>query len=716
MTKKLMSIFGSLFFLLLGAGNLRGQENTACMNDRKTTPGLSAAEWEDWNVVFTAIDSNLVDLFVSHDQLDILSAKIWFNDNHIGDGEAVAGNFVFLFFLGNMNQGDYYSFQFLLSDSTFSEQLNVDYELIFDIAQGYNPGFDDIELTFVAIDTNLVEMTVFNPDCAIQYAKVWLNGIFLNDLGAYDGVVTYVFNLNEFSEGTYFDFHFVCSSGLSQAYNITYDFLVEIAAGYEQQLANNTYIYTTGTNETVTLLWDAGPLSDRNNILGCNVFKRTTPDGGLVQLNEELIVSTDGHYRFTDETPSDPDIPPYYEIWLAGSEDTALLTDTEAHWLLKFKPRSQTELEMFVNHWDPENNPQYYKSLHYLKVWANGIFLGDFDYGEDAPITLPMDGFSGPGVCYDFAPVYPNGTGPSFEVCDPFIQYMLSFFVPFPASGASWHYNYAHFWIEGYVNISYVDDTIIDNKMVGKLQKKGYFYNHELLQQFNQDLGYEYMYSDSDRVYVYRHNQFYVLWDFSAAPGDSWLVPESFETGYDSTALVTVIATGDTIINGLTLRYFELEYNYNYEEQQWAYHGLVVERIGPIQDYLLPHSTFIADLIEGGPLRCYSDDNFGLYETGIAEACNFLVGLGENKSAHGFSIAPNPASDEIRLHFDLSVSGDVLVEVFGLDGRLLQSYSVANFKQGSHNLVLNTARLSPGVYILKLNTDYGVSSERLIIR
>jgi hypothetical protein len=105
-----------------------------------------------------------------------------------------------------------------------------------------------------------------------------------------------------------------------------------------------------------------------------------------------------------------------------------------------------------------------------------------------------------------------------------------------------------------------------------------------------------------------------------------------------------------------------------------------------------------------------------LYETGIAEACNFLVGLGENKSAHGFSIAPNPASDEIRLHFDLSVSGDVLVEVFGLDGRLLQSYSVANFKQGSHNLVLNTARLSPGVYILKLNTDYGVSSERLIIR
>ncbi len=84
----------------------------------------------------------------------------------------------FFFFLDEMVQGDYFSFQFLLSDSIYSEQLIVDYDFIYDVAQGYNPGFDDIEMSFVAIDTNLVEMTVFNPACAIQYAKVWLNGIF----------------------------------------------------------------------------------------------------------------------------------------------------------------------------------------------------------------------------------------------------------------------------------------------------------------------------------------------------------------------------------------------------------------------------------------------------------------------------------------------------------------------------------------------------------
>ncbi len=478
---------------------------------------------------------------------------------------------------------------------------------------------------------------------------------------------------------------------------------------------SNTYIYTTGTNESVTLLWDANPPSGRNNILGCNVFKRTTPDGELVQLNEELIVSTDGHYRFTDETPSDPDIPPYYEIWLAGSEDTTLLTHIEAHLLLKFKPRSQTVLEMYVRHWDPDFDPEEPRELGYIKVYVDGIFIADLGWDPETPILLPMD-FHYPGACYEFLPVFSIGAGPSFEVCDPFIQYMLSFFVPFPAPGASWHYDFVHFWIEGYVKITYVGDTMINNKTVGKLQKDGYFYNHELLQHYNTDHGYEYMYADSDRVYVYRHNQFYVLWDFSAAPGDSWLIPESFDTGYDTTAQVTVMATGDTVINGLTLRCFELEYNYNYEEQQWAYHGLVIERIGPIQDYLMPHATFIADLIEGGPLRCYSDDGFGLFETGIAEACDYLVGLGENESASSFSMAPNPARDEIRLYFVLTAPGDVLVEVFGLDGRLLQSHSVASLKQGSHNLVLNTARLSPGVYILKLSTDYGVSSERLIIR
>lgn len=715
MKSKTLCLLGSLF-LLLSVGILRGQGNEGSISDMKSTSVLSPTEWEDWNIVFTAMDLNLVDLFVSHDEQDILLANVWLNDNPIGAGEPVAGNFLFLFFLNEMNQGDYYSFQFLLSDSTYSEQLIVDYDFIYDIAQGYDPGFDNIEISFVAIDTNLVEMTVFNPSCAIQYAKVWLNGIFLNDLGAYDGVVTYVFNLNELSEGTYFDFHFVCSSGLSHAFNITYDFLVEIAAGYEQPLANNTYIYTTGINESVTLLWDANPPSDRNNIQGCNVFKRTTPDAELVQLNDQLVVSTDGHYRFTDETPSDPDIPPYYEIWLAGSEDTTLLRHIEAHWLLKFKPRSQTVLEMYVRHWDPDFDPEEPRELTYMKVYFDGIFVGDFSWDSDTPIFLPMYGYYYPGACYDFLPVYSTGAGPSFEVCDPFIQYMLSFFVPFPAPGASWHYDYVHFWVEGYIHITYVGDTMINNKTVGKLQKDGYYYNHELQHQFHRDHGYEYMYADSDRVYVYRHNQFYVLWDFSAAPGDSWVIPESFFAGCDSTALVTVEATGDTIINGLTLRYLELEYNFNHEEVQWAYYGLIVERIGPIQDYLMPHPTCLADVFEGGPLRCYSDDGFGLYESGIAEACDYLVGLGENKSASGFSMAPNPAKDEIRLHFDLSVSGDVLIEVFGMDGRLLQSHTTANLKQGSHNLVHNTAKLSPGVYILKLSTTDGIKSERLIIR
>lgn len=715
MKNKIVCLLGSLLFLLLGAGILRGQENEGSIQDAKSSSALIPPGWEDWNIVFTAIDIHLVDLFISHDERDILLAEVLFNDDPIGAGEPVDGNYMFLFFLDEMVQGDYFSFQFLLSDSIYSEQLIVDYDFIYDVAQGYNPGFDDLEMSFVAIDTNLVEMTVFNPACAIQYAKVWLNGIFLNDLGAYDGVVTSVFNLNELSEGTYFDFYFVCSSGISQAFNITYDFLVEIAAGYEQPLANNTYIYTTGTNESVTLLWDANPSSGRNNILGCNVFKRATPDAELVQLNEELIVSTDGHYRFTDETPSDPDIPPYYEIWLAGSVDTTLVADIEADWLLKFKPRSQTVLEMYVRHWDPDFDPEEPRELTYMKVFVDGIFVGDFGWDPETPIFLPMDNHY-PGACYEFVPVFSIGAGPSFEVCDPFIQYMLSFFIPFPAPGASWHYDYVHFWVEGYVNITYVGDTMINNKTVGKLQKDGYYYNHELLQQYHQHLGYEYMYSDGDRVYVYRHNQFYVLWDFSAAPGDSWLIPESFDTGYDTTAQVTVMATGDTVINGLTLRYFELEYNYNYEEQQWAYHGLVVERIGPIQDYLMPHATFIADLIEGGPLRCYSDDDFGLFETGIAESCDYLVGLNENKIASSFLLVPNPAKEEVHLHFNLGVSDNVLIEVFGLDGRLLQSHSVASLKQGSHNIVLNTAWLSPGVYILKLSNDNGISSGRLIVR
>jgi hypothetical protein len=576
-----------------------------------------------------------------------------------------------------------------------------------------NPGFDDIEISFVAIEPFLVEMTAMNPGCEIQYVKAWLNDIFLSDLGAYEGVFTYVFNLQELSEEHYFDFIFVCDLGISTNYNVTYDFLLEIAEGYELPLASNTYIYTTGTNEAVTLLWDVVPQAERSEILGCNVFKRTTPDDDLVQLNEELISSVDGHYRFTDETPSDPDIPPYYEIWLIGTDDSLLLTDIEAHWLLNFKPKSQTILKMYISHWDPDFDPEEPRELTYLKIFLDGIFVGDYGWDPETPIFLPLDDYFYPGACYDFVPVYPTGMGPAFEVCDYFIQYMLSFFVPFPSPGASWHYDYANFWVVGYVHINHVGDTVINGKAAGKLEKEWYAYNIENQSHYNQHLGYEYMYADDERVYVYRHNQFYVLWDFSATPGDSWEIPESFDAGCDSTASATVVATGDTLINGHTLRYIELDWN---TDLNWAYHGLIVERIGPLQDYLFPHPTCITDLFEGGPLRCYSDNNIGLYETGFAEACDFIVGMGENTRSSDFSIAPNPAKEDIMIQFDLKVSGDVLIEVFSMDGCILYSRSETNLSSGSQILSFKTTPMAPGVYILKLSTAEGVSSKRLLIQ
>jgi agmatine/peptidylarginine deiminase len=84
------------------------------------------------------------------------------------------------------------------------------------------------------------------------------------------------------------------------------------------------------------------------------------------------------------------------------------------------------------------------------------------------------------------------------------------------------------------------------------------------------------------------------------------------------------------------------------------------------------------------------------------------------------SVAPNPFSSETRISINLDYASDVSLVVYNLQGQVIRNLAARNFSAGSHEVTWegkNNAgsEVSPGIYMLKLETDRGVDFKKLIV-
>ncbi len=96
----------------------------------------------------------------------------------------------------------------------------------------------------------------------------------------------------------------------------------------------------------------------------------------------------------------------------------------------------------------------------------------------------------------------------------------------------------------------------------------------------------------------------------------------------------------------------------------------------------------------------------------IAATGTELLGVEDHKLS-GFSIYPNPASDQVNLNLEKS-GEEVAVEVFDINGRkVIQTKfdGASNFEES-----LNVSNLNSGVYFVKVNTDGKTATQKLIIK
>lgn len=265
--------------------------------------------------------------------------------------------------------------------------------------------------------------------------------------------------------------------------------------------------------------------------------------------------------------------------------------------------------------------------------------------------------------------------------------------------GATWHYSYNNFSITGYIEIKYIGDSLIDGKVCKVLEKKLYSYDYVTTISDTINLGLEFTYSDSNKVYYYRFDQFFVLYNFNAQPGDWWEIAGwSIPGSCDSIGKIEVDSIGTIVINSDTLKYLKISRK---DSSDWQLGSIIVEKIGCIDHYMFPEPFMCAlDMDEGGPFRCYFDNNFGLYQSGIASACDYITSIDYlDYPDNNLIIYPNPVKNILNINWDDKINKQLNIKIFNLTGQLVLE---TNIEKDNKNQYIDLSTLPSNIYLIKL--------------
>lgn len=269
-------------------------------------------------------------------------------------------------------------------------------------------------------------------------------------------------------------------------------------------------------------------------------------------------------------------------------------------------------------------------------------------------------------------------------------------------SNATWHYNLEELSglsIQGFYKYSYHDDTIIDGINCQKIACSLYeFYTWpEVVFLDSNSVAEYYTYVSNDTVYYRNNDAFFVLFDFGASIGDTWIISATNNgNGFcDDTSTVQVIDTGTVIINSQVLRTITLE---PVVGSSYGLSGVYNEKFGLMTYgpwHLFPRvmecdSNVIVEWYYTS-FKCFEDDSFNLYNPSATD-CEYLLThleLTETK-LNEVSVYPNPVKDKLMIE----VPENGQISILTVHGEVLLRKEIRDY------LELDFSAFEPGIYFV----------------
>jgi hypothetical protein len=106
-------------------------------------------------------------------------------------------------------------------------------------------------------------------------------------------------------------------------------------------------------------------------------------------------------------------------------------------------------------------------------------------------------------------------------------------------------------------------------------------------------------------------------------------------------------------------------------------------------------------------IQCVSEDRFVFMLDNIS--IDFTVGTSEpTEEEVEFTLYPNPARDQINITTDNEI---IRVDIFNQLGQVVYTQTVKN-----NYFNLNTSQYTDGIYFVRITTDEGVATKKVLIR
>jgi hypothetical protein len=268
---------------------------------------------------------------------------------------------------------------------------------------------------------------------------------------------------------------------------------------------------------------------------------------------------------------------------------------------------------------------------------------------------------------------------------------------------AIWSYNYLGLGGEGYVQITYVKDTVLDAVNCKRLNKRLFQKNAftGTVQSYN--IGSIFTYENNGIVYIRYNGVFDTLYHFNAVPGETWNVPGTSPVNTcNAVTKIEVLDTATVLINNVPLR--RLIVHYQYQNNPSAYFkDTLIERIGSLRQYMVPWDICLGmvDGNEGGALRCYTDNVVGEFKHNFYSDCSEIIGMYENISAQEVIVSPNPVSGMLQIIFIRASIEGLHISLSDAAGKELREIKTHNT-----NISIDFSEYPSGIYFLKISGNH----------
>jgi len=110
----------------------------------------------------------------------------------------------------------------------------------------------------------------------------------------------------------------------------------------------------------------------------------------------------------------------------------------------------------------------------------------------------------------------------------------------------------------------------------------------------------------------------------------------------------------------------------------------------------------------GGDIPAWTEN--GMYTLGSLTEMHFIPDDFMLNSAY-----PNPFNPVTTLDFGIPVDAEVSIEIYNLQGRLLESLVSRNMEAGYHSVVWNASRHASGMYFVKMQADKFIKTQKLML-